>query len=107
MAGYSKIHTKLPLRIIAMAESEAKHRHLIETQNLGANIQIANKQFLERRIGQFSGLLIGAIGLISSVMLAYFGDTTTASIVGGTTVIGLVSIFVIRLKNDQKDNSSS
>ena len=59
-----------------------------------ANIEIANKQFKERKLGQNFGFSIGVLGLACSAFLAFIGAENAASIVGGSTVIGLVGIFV-------------
>ena len=52
------------------------------------------KIFSERRVGQIFGLIIGLSGLVCSAYLASVGDTVSSSVVGGSTVLGLVGIFV-------------
>ena len=94
MAKYNAINPELVNRIISLAEREAVNRHKMESETLTANIEISDKQFAERRLGQKFGFGIGAIGLICSVALAWIGAENAASIVGGSTVIGLVGIFV-------------
>lgn len=81
-------------RIVSLAEREAANRHKMESLALQANIEISSKQFSERKLGQRFGFSIGALGLICSVVLAWMGYENAASIVGGSTVLGLVSIFV-------------
>ena len=54
--------------------------------------------FTERIIGLGSGLTIGCTALWASYVLAMNGHDLVASIIGGTTVIGLVSAFVFGVK---------
>ena len=107
LARYNSINPELVNRIVSLAEREAANRHKMESLSLNANIGISDKQFSERRLGQRFGFGIGALGLISSVILAWIGAENTASIVGGSTVLGLVGIFVTGQILSKKDNSAS
>jgi uncharacterized membrane protein len=107
LARYNAIDPELVNRIVSLAEREATNRHKMESLALNANIGISDKQFSERRLGQRFGFGIGALGLISSVILAWIGAENTASIVGGSTVLGLVGIFVTGQILSKKDNSAS
>lgn len=50
---------------------------------------------LTQRLGQVFGLVMGISGLTAAFLIAYLAkDPTTASIVGGATVLGLVGVFV-------------
>ena len=94
MERYHSIDPMLADRIVSLAEREADHRHRNDDAMLRANIEITNKQFLERRIGQFLGFGIAIAGLSCCIALAWMGYQTAASVVGGATVVGLVGIFV-------------
>jgi len=91
---YAAINPELVNRIMAMAEQEAATRHKLESIKLEANIQISNKQFSERKLGQYFGFGIGVCALACSAYLGFIGAQTAASIVGGTTVVGLAGVFV-------------
>ena len=80
-------------RILQMAEREAQHQHDIVKNSLDA-------QRREIRRGQILGFLIGISSLSSSVVALYLNHPTTAGILGGTTVVGLVTVFVIGRKTD-------
>jgi len=54
--------------------------------------------FAERMIGQIAGLVIGCVSLWVSYLLAMSGHDWVAAVIGGTTVVGLVSAFVIGVK---------
>jgi len=77
-----------------MAEREQSVRHQLDIDTLACNKDLADKQFSERNTGQHYGLIIGLSGLVCSGFLGYLGLETASGIVGGTTVIGLVGIFV-------------
>lgn len=75
-------------RIIAMAEAEAAHVRMIETEALSGELR-------ERRLGQICGLGIGVAALGTAALALFLGHETAATVIGGTTVVGLVSVFVI------------
>lgn len=52
-------------------------------------------KFVDRMAGIVSGLLIGIIGLGVAAYLSMHGHDAVAGVIGGTTVVGLVSVFVI------------
>lgn len=70
-----------------MAEEDAKHRQQLENNAL-------NFATNERRRGQYFGLTIALAGLITSIIALYFGSEVVAGVIGGTTVVGLVTVFV-------------
>lgn len=61
--------------------------------------------FLERLIGLASGLIIGVTALVIALKLALAGHDWVAGIVGGTTVVGLVSAFLIGARRKAKQGS--
>jgi hypothetical protein len=60
---------------------------------------------LTQRRGQLFGLVMGTSGLITAFLISYLAnDAVTASIVGGTTVLGLVTVFVTgRIANPKRE----
>jgi uncharacterized membrane protein len=75
-------------RIITMAENDAKHLQNMEVAH-------SNLQHSERRLGQVFAFFIAIAALSASAFLGYTGHEVTASIVGGTTVLGLVTAFIV------------
>lgn len=61
-------------------------------------VRINTFTFVERIFGMIAGLGIGALSLYVTYLLAMAGHDAVAGIVGGTTVVGLVSSFVIGVK---------
>lgn len=58
------------------------------------NELIINKEFSERRIGQFMGLRIAAVALGASIFAIAYGAEQAAMVIGDTTVVGLATVFV-------------
>lgn len=79
-------------RILAMAEKDASHQIEIEKSAL-------NHAAAEVKRGQIFGLIIGMLAFLTSIIALALGSEKTAMALGGTTVIGLVTVFVTgRLK---------
>lgn len=71
-----------------LTESEAAHRHALETQALAASERIEAR-------GQRYGLLIGLAALAVAGMALLLGHEKAAMTIGGTTVVGLATVFVV------------
>lgn len=75
-------------RILSMAEAEANHRHEMERTVL---FETAS----EVKRGQKYALFMGSFAITASVIAAFIGAEKTAMIIGGSTVVGLVTAFII------------
>lgn len=88
MAGYQRVNPAFPERIMRMAEREMEHRHARELSELG---------IIDGRL--WRGQVLGgacALGALAVAAYALFlGHPATAAIIGGTTVVGLATVFVI------------
>ncbi len=49
----------------------------------------------ERHVGQVLGFMIGLGGLVAATLLGLYGAETAATIIGGGTLVSLVSVFVL------------
>jgi uncharacterized membrane protein len=88
LKDYDLVLPGLAKRIVDMAEKEQTHRH--ETEAV-----VIRKDYSERKTGQVLGFIIGIAALGVALWLGLDGETAVASIIGGTTVLGLVSAFII------------
>jgi uncharacterized membrane protein len=88
LEGYERLVPGAAERILAMAESDTKHQHAIEFAALRAMES-------EVKRGQIFAFVIGLAALLASMFALYMGSPTVAGIIGGTTVVGLVSAFII------------
>lgn len=57
----------------------------------------------QSRRGQNFGFALGVLGLILATILALMGQETIAGIFGTTTIIGLVTVFVIGKRAQKKE----
>jgi uncharacterized membrane protein len=96
LSHYNSIIPNGADRIMKMAEEQSKHRIQIETT-------VISKQSAESKRGQLFGLIIGIVGLICGTFLSYTGHEIVGGTIAGTTVIGLVSVFVIGKKKQKQE----
>ncbi len=91
---YGNVLSSAPDRILKMAEKQLDHR--IDVEKLAVR-----RQLNQSGIGQILAFII-ALGCIgSSVWLAMHDHDTVAGVVGGATVVGLVTVFIAG-RNAQK-----
>jgi len=88
LEGYERLVKGAAERILMMAESDAKHQQEIEFAALRA-------MEAEVKRGQFFGFVIGLTALGASMLALAMGSPAVAGVIGGTTVIGLVSVFIV------------
>jgi uncharacterized membrane protein len=88
LGAYDEVQQGLAARIVAMAESEAAHRHAME-------VRMVDGTFKERARGQHYGLAIGIVAIIAGAWTGALGHQISGSIIGGGGVVGLVAVFVI------------
>ena len=88
LEGYEHLVKGAAERILIMAESDAKHQQEIEFAALRA-------MEAEVKRGQFFGFVIGLTALGASMLALAMGSPAVAGVIGGTTVIGLVSVFIV------------
>lgn len=89
LKGYESILPGASERILAMAEKQQEHRMYIEKT-------IVDRQTKQSGKGQiWGGILTVLFGFITLV-LGYTGHDVLAGIIGTTTIISLVIVFVLR-----------
>ncbi len=103
MRGYNEISPDLVNRIVTLAEKETEFRHSTERNIIEVNYELAKEHQKERKRGQIIGAIVSFMCLLTSGYLGYLGHPTAAGIVGGTTVIGLVAVFVTGQYSANKD----
>lgn len=96
LEGYNNILPDGAERILTMAENQSKHRMKLEDFAV-------RESFRQSATGQKYGLCLGILGLILAALLAILGHETVAGIFGSTTIVGLVAVFVIGKRGQQRD----
>ncbi len=82
-------------RIFKMTEKQSSHRIQLEDHAI-------KEELKQSRRGQNFGFALGLVGLILATILALLGHETIAGIFGTTTIVGLVTVFVIGRKSQDK-----
>lgn len=100
LRDYGDIDPSFPERIMKMAELEQCHRHEIEKSISSANIEMARKEFMERRLGQIFALIIGLVVISCGTYCILNGHPVAGGIVGSGGVVGLVSAFIYGRKTE-------
>ncbi len=96
LALYEEIVPGSADRIISMAENQANHRTKFENTSLAIDGKLAER-------GQIFAFIIAVICIISTIALALSGHDTVAGVLGGTTIVGLVTTFLgVRHKKNKE-----
>ena len=92
-------------RLLLLAENQQQHRHAIEAEANKANIALAHRTLDEQRLGQVLAFILALILIGSSVFLAVSGFEPLAAVLGGTTLVGAIALF-LRKKAAKEDKES-
>ena len=82
-------------RIMSMAEKQQEHRMTLETKAI-------SEQLSQSKLGQIFGLIIGLTAIIGGVFCIMQGHEWSGAFLGGGGLTGLVSVFVIGRKKQEK-----
>jgi hypothetical protein len=97
-----KLKDICPERVDWVFEETTKEGDFRRSETLRVNTFV----FVERIAGVIGGLAIGCTALYTSYHLAMAGHDTVAGIIGGTTVVGLVSAFLYAKHRSQAPRKS-
>ena len=81
-------------------------KDIINNANKQTTHRIDSEKEAQRQswMGQIFAFVLSILALVATVVLAMYGHDTVAGIVGGTTIVGLATVFVVG-KKLQKNNS--
>ncbi len=96
LGAYNEILQNGAERIMKMAEHQSGHRIELEKHAIKEELKQSGR-------GQVFGFILAIIGMAIAFGLAFLGHDTVAGIFGTTTIVGLVTIFVIGKKRQSKD----
>jgi len=97
LAQYNDVVNNGAERIMTMAENQSKHR-------IGLENHAIKEELRQSRNGQWFGFILGLIGMGLAAWLAIEGHDTVAGIFGTTTIVGLVTVFVIGRRKAQSQD---
>jgi uncharacterized membrane protein len=93
---YNNIVPGLAERIVKMVENQNTHR--IETED-----SVIKSQLAESKRGQYIGFIIAVMCIGATILLALNNHDSVAVVLGGTTILGLVTVFVTGKKEQKTD----
>lgn len=88
LQGYNNVIKDGAERVIRMAENQSQHRMELEKYAINGQIKQSGR-------GQLFGFILALVCIFSTIYLAIKGHEKIAIALGSTTVVGLVSIFVV------------
>jgi uncharacterized membrane protein len=99
MAGYKAIDPSFPERFFKQLEQQSAHRQALERKVVEDDYKVKTR-------GQHYALISVGLCLAFALALALIGATTAAAIVGGTTVVGIVTVFITGRAIPQRASTS-
>lgn len=84
---YDEVKPGFAERIVSMAERQLDHR-------ISCEDKVVDGSVAESKRGQNYGLIVALLFLTAAVFLGYFGHDWLAGVLGGGTLVALVTIFV-------------
>lgn len=103
LAQFEKVLSGSADRIITAFENETEHRQHIENSIVNAQTRAVDAEIKERSCGQtWAGVLVILL-ILSATVCALYGAEEYAKIIGGTTIVGLATLFIFqsRAKKDK------
>ena len=97
---YENIQSGFAERIVGMAERQLDHR--IKCEN-----EIVNGSVNDSKRGQNYGFIVALLFLGAAVFLGYSGHDWLAGVLGGGTLLGLVTIFVTSKPEKSTDDTAA
>lgn len=95
-SGYNKVIPNGAERIFEWTREQSLHR-------MGIEHLAVSEQLKQDTRGQHYGLIIAVLGLVSATVLGALGHEVTASVIGGGTLVALVTVFVTGKKAQRAD----
>ena len=98
LGRYEQVSPGAADRIISMAEKQSAHRQEIEKI-------VVNSGAKNSTMGVVFAFIIGIIAISGGVFLASSGHEISGSVIGGTGLIGLVSVFVYGTRSNKNERA--
>jgi len=99
LEAFGEVDPLLPERIMSLAERESSHRQGLERQAQDAEIADRECERDERFRGQMLGFGLALVCITSATLLGLFGQPILAGVIGGTTLVSIVAVFVRHQKH--------
>ena len=92
---YEQIQPGFADRIVKLAENETAFRHKITEKSLEYDYKYKFR-------GQLFAGFLGTLGIVAGAVCTLMGAQTAGAVIGGSTVLGIVSVFILGRKYSQE-----
>ena len=99
MGLYDQIIPGSAERLLAAFENQQSHRHNLENRVVDAGISRA-------WYGQWCGLSVALAGIGVAALAVIYEQQWAASVIGGGTLVGLVTVFVTGRSQQEKERTT-
>lgn len=99
LKGYESVKQGFAERIVSMAEEQQKHRFECENKMVEGTVS-------ESKRGQWMAFIVAIIFVVAAVALGLYGHDWLAGVIGGGTLVALVTVFVTGRRSQSKDKRS-
>lgn len=87
LQGYESVKQGFAERIVSMAEEQQKHRFECENKMVAGTVS-------ESKRGQWMAFIVAMLFLGAAVVLGLYGHDWLGGVIGGGTLVALVTVFV-------------
>ena len=94
LRGYKELIPDAPERILQMAEQEQKHRIDIEQKMIEQNGKNINEAAIANARSQFFAFILTLVFILAGVALTIVGYMAVGLTIFGTTILGVVTVFI-------------
>lgn len=94
LEAFDRVLPGLAREIVDRSELEMRHRHKLDSAALSARVEDQRAARTERARGQYMAFAIVIIMVAGGISLTVIGHAVVGAGMMGTTLIGLVSVFI-------------
>lgn len=94
LQGYENVKQGFAERIVAMAEAQQQHRIDCESKMVAGTVSDSSR-------GQWMAFIVAVLFLVAAVVLGLNGHDWLGGVIGGGTLIALVTVFITGRKPKQ------
>lgn len=107
LARYEKAFPGCAERILAAFEKEGEHRRQLDLADVKHLEHALAARTRAQEHGMVSARLVAILGLIVTAFIAWIGHPSAAVIIGGTELVGLVTVFILGRRVPPKEMPAS
>lgn len=94
LARFGRVNPSFPDRLVAMAESEQRHRHKMDSEFSAIEQRDVEQGWAAVRRGQYCALAIAMVSLVGCFVLIANGQVWAGGIIGSLGVASIVAAFL-------------